>query len=323
MFLKYRTEVKYVQPKNSDRGAHARSPARRRAAGLGRFVQEEPRSGLSQGSRRQTLPQRRRHLHVAHVLSDAAGSFGRDALRIQPLCTLDQAAGRGGRAHCLPGGRRSRHGYLRRRRSADGGHGGLPHRPGSGKDTAHPRSHAHEKRSAGAEEPSLRLRSFGPRHGRSHDRNRNRGGTRARHFDPHRHAALLLRRRAARRHHGGRLGGARQEAPHPHLRRRGRRAAAGGPSFPLSQAGIRSGVLLRRQGHSRSAKRGVAIGTKRPHRGRAPQHLTQLRHHRPRHEGQQGGDARHVGGSGTLPEARPRRRPAASGSAAWTPSRAP
>ena len=55
------------------------------------------------------------------------------------------------------------------------------------------------------------------------------------------------------------------------------------------------------KGHPRTAERRPAARPEGPHRGRPPERAAQRQHDRPRHEGEQGRDARHAGGARALP----------------------
>ena len=70
--------------------------------------------------------------------------------------------------------------------------------------------------------------------------------------------------------------------------------------WKYTEHGLRPGGVLRRQGHPRTAERRPAARPEGPHRRRPPERAAQRQHDRPRHEGQQGRDARHAGGAGAV-----------------------
>ena len=73
--------------------------------------------------------------------------------------------------------------------------------------------------------------------------------------------------------------------------------------------GFESRGLLGRQGHSRTAECGAAPRPQRPHRRGPSQRTAELQFDRPRPQGQQGRDARHVRRRGAVSRARSRARP--------------
>ena len=87
---------------------------------------------------------------------------------------------------------------------------------------------------------------------------------------------------------------ARQEARRPDAERCRRRRAAGREPVEVHADGVRPGRVLRRQGHPRSAERRPAARPQGADRRRPSECAAQRQHDRPRHEGQQGGDARHA-----------------------------
>ena len=88
-------------------------------------------------------------------------------------------------------------------------------------------------------------------------------------------------------------------------RLRGRRAAGREP-VEVHGDGLRPGRLLRRQGHPRSAERRAAPRPQGSDRRRPRQRGAQRQFDRPRHEGEQGRDARDAGRARAVPEPRSR-----------------